>query len=160
MQQRYSSALWESQLKYAPLAEYIIGASSVARGWSSYADTLLGHWIRDNINSHIPAPAGISPDVFSLFITLVLTCVVAVGVKESTTANNVLTALNIVVILVIIVAGSFYVEPKNWDPFVPPEFGTLGVFKGAATCFYAYIGFDVIATSAGKRRVATPHHTC
>ena len=134
------------------ILEYIIGASSVARGWSSYFDSLVHHWISHNINDHIPAPAGIDPDIFALFITLVLTLVVAVGVKESTMANNVLTAVNIIVIAVIVIAGSFYAKPANWDPFVPEKFGTIGVFKGAATCFYAYIGFDVIATSAGATR--------
>eukprot|EP01138_Halocafeteria_seosinensis_P000880 gb/GECG01000903.1/.p1 GENE.gb/GECG01000903.1/~~gb/GECG01000903.1/.p1 ORF type:complete len:332 (+),score=18.43 gb/GECG01000903.1/:1-996(+) len=130
------------------ILEYIIGASSVARGWSSYFDALTGYFIRDKINSHMPEVMGQHTDIFAFFVTMVLTLLVGLGVKESTRTNNVLTAVNLIVVSFVVIAGLFYVDFSNWQPFVPAKFGVQGIFKGAATCFFAYIGFDVIATSA------------
>jgi amino acid transporter len=76
--------------------------------------------------------------------------VVSFGVKESTTVNNVLTAINLAVLVFFIIAGSFFFSASNLSPFLP--FGVSGVFKGAATSFYAYVGFDVIATSAEEAK--------
>jgi hypothetical protein len=79
-------------------------------------------------------------------MTMLLAGVVSFGVKESAGLNNALTAINLSVIVFIIVAGCFFVRAENFVPFAPSGFS--GVFRGAATCFYAYVGFDVIATSA------------
>jgi amino acid transporter len=132
------------------LLEYVIGASSVARSWSGYVDSLTGNAVSGAIANaigvmNVPGLAA-QPDFLGAGMTLLLSCVVAVGVKESTSVNNVLTAINVIVIVFVIIAGSFYAEPANFTPFAP--FGAAGIFKGAATSFYAYVGFDVIATSA------------
>lgn len=132
------------------LLEYVIGASSVARSWSGYVDTLANGAISNGIANaigtmNIPGLAA-DPDFLGAGMTMILSCIVAVGVKESTMVNNVLTSINVIVILFVIIAGSFYAETKNFTPFAPNGFS--GIFKGAATSFYAYVGFDVIATSA------------
>ncbi|KAI4502777.1 hypothetical protein M0802_001821 [Mischocyttarus mexicanus] len=70
------------------------------------------------------------------------------GVKKSLVFNNVLNAINLAVWVFIMAAGMFYVDSSNWSEhkgFLP--FGWSGVFTGAATCFYAFIGFDIIATT-------------
>jgi len=86
----------------------------------------------------------------------------AVGVRESTRFNSVFTCLNLVVVLYVIICGSFKVDFHNWNlsedeipkvegknygtgGFMP--FGFSGMMAGAATCFYGFIGFDVIATT-------------
>ena len=132
------------------LLEYIIGAASVARSWSGYLDSLAGQrlsvWMNATLGGWTTPGLAQYPDVIAAAATLALAGIVSFGVKESTTLNNVLTALNLIVIAFMIIAGLFFVETKNFTPFAPTGFS--GIFKGAATCFYAYVGFDVIATSA------------
>ena len=70
--------------------------------------------------------------------------------------------IKVVVVLFIIVLGAQYINPANWDPFIPARrtltdsfggthqaFGLLGVVAGAAYIFFAYIGFDTVSTHAG-----------
>ena len=139
------------------LLEYIIGASSVARSWSGYLDTLTGGAISSYMKSHIPnmnTPGlAANPDFIAFGMTMLLAGVCAVGVKESTMVNNLLTAVNVFVILFVIAAGSNFAAHEgvvNFTPFAPNGFN--GIFAGAATSFYAYVGFDVIATSAEETK--------
>ncbi|CAG2062164.1 unnamed protein product [Timema podura] len=82
----------------------------------------------------------------------------AFGVKESSNVNNIFTVLNIGVVLYVIITGSFKADIKNWQipkDVVPADageggffpFGITGVIKGAATCFYGFVGFDCVATT-------------
>ncbi|XP_045162288.2 cationic amino acid transporter 2-like isoform X2 [Mercenaria mercenaria] len=147
------------------ILEYVIGTASVARAWSSYFDSLVHNkiqtYFRDNVPMHI---SGLSPypDFFALGITLLLTVILAVGVKESSRFNNLFTAVNLLVVTYIVICGAFKADVHNWevDPktvtavnstdigeggFLP--FGFSGMLSGAATCFYAFVGFDAIATT-------------
>jgi len=85
-------------------------------------------------------------DVPALAITLLLTALVYIGIRESKVTANVMTILKVVVILLVIVLGAFYVNPQNWSPFAPNGFA--GVMSGAAAVFFAYIGFDALSTTA------------
>ncbi len=134
------------------LLEYVIGASSVARAWSGYVDSLAGGAVTAAITRglgvmSVPGLAA-TPDFLGAGMTLLLSAVVSVGVKESTGVNNVLTAINLLVIIFVIIAGAFYVDTANYAAPSFAPMGFTGIFKGAATSFYAYVGFDVIATSA------------
>jgi amino acid transporter len=95
-----------------------------------------------------PALGGIRlvGDLPALAITVVITALVYIGIKESKTASNILVLLKVVVILLVIAVGSFYVNPENWSPFAPN--GVSGVLKGVSAVFFAYIGFDAISTTA------------
>jgi basic amino acid/polyamine antiporter, APA family len=86
----------------------------------------------------IDLPAGV--------ITMLVTALVYVGIKESRNVSNFLVALKLVVILLVISVGAFYVKPENWTPFAPN--GSTGVLKGVALVFFAFIGFDSISTMA------------
>lgn len=103
----------------------IIGAAAVARAWSGYFDSLVGGWVQTSINDQLPSFGFGRPDLLALVVTLLLTVVVMVGVKESARLNNLLTGLNLCVIGFIIVAGtaSGYTDKANWQPFIPPQFG-------------------------------------
>jgi basic amino acid/polyamine antiporter, APA family len=83
-------------------------------------------------------PAGI--------ITLLVTALVYIGIRESRTASNIMVVLKVGVVLLVIFAGAFYVQPENWTPFAPNGVG--GVMSGVAAVFFAFIGFDSISTTA------------
>lgn len=138
------------------ILEYIIGASAVARGWSGYMNSLTKHalsrWINGPAHDFLGGFLGNDPDFVAFGVTLLLSIVVACGVKESTRANTILTLVNLSVIAVSVFAGLGYSNTDNWKPFIPPEYGWTGTAAGAATCFFSYIGFDVIATSAEEAK--------
>ncbi|TCP20332.1 amino acid/polyamine/organocation transporter (APC superfamily) [Scopulibacillus darangshiensis] len=131
------------------MLEYVLAISAVATGWSAYFQSLIA-----GFGIHIPkllssapgaGPGGIV-NLPAVIIILVITAIVSKGVKESTRFNNIMVIIKLIVILIFICAGIGYVKPENWTPFMP--FGFQGVVTSAATVFFAYIGFDVIATAS------------
>jgi APA family basic amino acid/polyamine antiporter len=85
-------------------------------------------------------------DLPAFLITVAITALVYVGIKESKNASNLLVVLKLIIVGVVIVVGAFYVKPTNWSPFAPHGIG--GVLKGVSAVFFAYIGFDAISTTA------------
>ena len=85
-------------------------------------------------------------DLPAFLITVAITALVYVGIKESKNASNLLVVLKLIIVGVVIVVGAFYVKPANWSPFAPHGIG--GVLKGVSAVFFAYIGFDAISTTA------------
>ena len=79
-------------------------------------------------------------------VTVLITALVYIGIKESRTASNILVLLKLAVIGLVIGVGAFYVKPANWSPFAPN--GMSGVLSGVASVFFAFIGFDSISTTA------------
>uniref|UniRef100_L7M4P8 Putative slimfast n=1 Tax=Rhipicephalus pulchellus TaxID=72859 RepID=L7M4P8_RHIPC len=148
------------------ILEYIIGTASVARGYSGYLDSLFNHTIETHMRQWMPISVSwlsSYPDLFALAITLFLALLLAVGVKESTRFNNFFTALNLLVVIYVVIAGSFKADIANWK--LKPEdipsghgkggffpYGIGGVLNGAASCFYGFVGFDVIATMGEEVR--------
>ncbi|CAG2162833.1 unnamed protein product [Oppiella nova] len=148
------------------ILEYVIGTASVARGYSLYIDALVNGTIQAHFREWMPIDVtGLSayPDFLAFGITLLLTAMLSIGVKESTRFNSIFTGLNLLVVLFIVIAGSFKADIKNWtipEDDVPKghgsggfmPFGFSGMMAGAATCFYGFIGFDVIATTGEEAR--------
>ncbi|XP_060743067.1 cationic amino acid transporter 2-like [Tachysurus vachellii] len=159
------------------LLSYIIGASSVARAWSGTFDDMLGNVMSKYFSKHaamgLPGLAPY-PDFFAAGLILLLAGLLAFGVKESTTVNKVFTSVNILVLVFVIITGFIKGKLENWyiseetlvnvtaelenltsTVNVTSEFGHGGFFPygfegtlaGAATCFYAFVGFDCIATT-------------
>lgn len=85
-------------------------------------------------------------DVPALVMTLLITILVYIGIRESKIVGNVMTVLKIAVILLVIVLGAMFVNTANWTPFLPN--GISGVMAGVAAVFFAYIGFDALSTTA------------
>lgn len=79
-------------------------------------------------------------------ITVLITSLVYIGIKESRNVSNMLVLLKLCVIGLVIGVGVFYVKPANWSPFAPNGVG--GVLSGVASVFFAFIGFDSISTTA------------
>ncbi|MBC5992209.1 amino acid permease [Pontibacter cellulosilyticus] len=85
-------------------------------------------------------------DFPALSITVLITYLVYIGIKESKRTANFLVLLKLLVILLVITVGAFYVSTDNWTPFAPN--GLAGIMKGVSAVFFAYIGFDAISTTA------------
>ncbi len=155
------------------LLELMLGASVVAQGWSTYFTTLLG-------NLGFEWPEGVGPgshfDLPAFLLVAVLTALVAWGIKESMRVNLVLVSLKVFIVLFVIFGGLGFINSANYDPFIPPAkpgeaasgmstpliqalfgmtpttYGILGIVAGASIVFFAYIGFDVVATTAEEAR--------
>jgi len=98
--------------------------------------------------TNAPQLAGfrIIADFPALFIVVIITWICYVGIRESRITNNFFVVLKIVLLLMVIGIGAFFVKPENWSPFAPN--GITGVLKGVSGVFFAYIGFDAISTTA------------
>mgnify|MGYP001098423824 CR=1 FL=1 len=155
------------------ILEMFLGASVVAQGWSAYLGVLLGQL-------GIPLPAAIgyggTVDVMAIVLVIVLGALMTLGIRESMRVNLVLVGVKLFIVLFVIVAGIMFINPANYAPFVPDAapreaatglmqpllqfisgsapmaFGVGGIFAGAALVFFAYIGFDVVATTAEETK--------
>ncbi|KAF5298316.1 hypothetical protein FQA39_LY11800 [Lamprigera yunnana] len=130
------------------ILEYLIGTSACACALSACLNALTNGAITQAIGGSVGTIFGRPPDFLAFVITLLMMFLLAAGVKKSLIFSNVLNAINLAVWVFIMGAGMFYVNTENWSEhsgFLP--YGWSGVFTGAATCFYAFIGFDIIATT-------------
>ena len=149
------------------VAEYLLAVSSVAVGWSGYGVGLL-----KSIGIHVPAALANAPLSFkdghlqatgallnlpALLVVAALTALLYRGTRQSTFFASVVVALKVIVVVLFVVCGLQYVDPSLWHPFVPESqggdhYGWSGVFRAATSVFYAYIGFDAVATAAQETR--------
>ncbi|MFI8368020.1 amino acid permease [Streptomyces sp. NPDC085466] len=159
--------------------EFALGTAVVAVGWSGYVRSLM-----DNIDWHLPAalegpdvPGG-TFDILAFLLVLVLTAILVVGMKLSARITAVVVAIKVTVVMIVIVAGLFFIVGDNYSPFIPPavtpegggsnwdsplvqllfgyeptNFGVMGIFTAASIVFFAFIGFDVVATAAEETKL-------
>ncbi|GMI85463.1 cationic amino acid transporter 2 [Hibiscus trionum] len=136
------------------ILEYTIGGSAVARGVSPNLALLFGG--ENNLPSflarqHFPG-LDIMVDPCAAVLVLVVTVLMCFGIKESALAQGIVTAANVFVMLFVIIAGGYLGFKTGWTGYELPTgyfpFGVDGMLAGSATVFFAYIGFDTVASTA------------
>jgi APA family basic amino acid/polyamine antiporter len=150
--------------------EYALGAATVAVSWSRYLLELLAKF-----NIHLPKSLVCSPwetvtlsdgtiystgliNLPAVFIVFFLSLILIRGTKGSSSINNVLVLLKVLVVLVFILLGWSHIDPANYDPYIPENtgrfenFGWTGIATGAAVVFFAFIGFDAVSTAAQEAK--------
>uniref|UniRef100_A0A1A9UQJ4 Cationic amino acid transporter C-terminal domain-containing protein n=1 Tax=Glossina austeni TaxID=7395 RepID=A0A1A9UQJ4_GLOAU len=158
------------------ILEYIIGTASVCRAISLYLDTLINDTLKITFAEVAPINVSFLGSYFDFFacsLVIVFGVALAFGVETSTMANNFFTCLNLFILLFVIIAGSVKANFSNWNISVnnvnksdlPHDinlgnggyfpFGFEGTLKGAATCFFGFVGFDCIATTGEEVRNPT-----
>ncbi len=155
------------------ILELALGAATVASGWSTYFADLAEQ-------TGVTLPESVYSDGHNLVaaaIVLLLTGVICLGINVSAKVNAVIVTIKVGIVLLVIIAGLFFVKASNYSPFVPaagskgadapkPDpsllqdlglapggpFGVAGIFTAAALVFFAFIGFDIVATAAEETK--------
>lgn len=158
------------------MLEYAIGYIAVACAWSNHFTQLMkgfGHylpqwivnppvWLVNDYRSatKILTTSGVDPNTVipyfhgipicinlpAIFVIIAITLILIKGTKDSTKMAGFMVVLKLAVIALFVLVGAFFIKPANWTPFAPN--GVEGVFMGAFIIFFAYIGFDALATTA------------
>jgi APA family basic amino acid/polyamine antiporter len=156
--------------------EFAVAAAVVGKAWSQYLDNVL-----ELFGADVPTTVALGPVSFdwgSLLLIAVLTVLLALGTKLSSRVSLVLTSIKVAIVLLVIVLGIGYVNVANYSPFIPPAaesgaqadtglqqsmlsalggessstYGIYGLLAAASLVFFAFIGFDVVATTAEETR--------
>ena len=170
------------------ILEYAVGSATVAHGWSAHFQEFTPLF-----GFHVPAAFASTPynyclsvggmcpttgfvstgayfDLPAVLITFVLTIILVKGIKESASFNALMVCVKLVIVLMVIGIGVFYINTANWTPFAPYGYTGLsffgktilgetaktgepvGMFAGAAIIFFAYIGFDSVSVHSEEAK--------
>jgi APA family basic amino acid/polyamine antiporter len=157
------------------ILEFAVAAGAVAKGWSVYLQTVLGYIFGSGVESSFEI-GGLTVDWGAAVLVIVLTTLLVLGTKLSSRVSLVITTIKVAIVLFVILLGVFYIKGSNYSPFIPPPttgsgssgveqslfsllaggssstFGLFGLLAGASLVFFAFIGFDIVATTAEEAR--------
>ncbi|CAJ0951573.1 unnamed protein product, partial [Mesorhabditis belari] len=154
--------LWAFVIGWNIVLEHMLGAAAVARSWSAYLDSLLNNRIRNITENEFgvidSTVFGEYLDFVAFLVVILVAIFVALGSKTSTMFNNIFTLINMVVITIVVGYGMSFADFSLWtgqtssgdSKFFP--YGFQGMLAGAASCFFAYIGFDGLATAGEEAK--------
>ncbi|CAM9000827.1 unnamed protein product [Rhodiola kirilowii] len=129
------------------LFEYIVSGAGVARAWTSYFATLCNHSPNDfriNVSSFSDDFGHLDP--IAVAVSVIICIGASLSIKGSSRFNSIASIIHIGVVIFIFVAGMTQANTANYSPFLPH--GVRGILKASAMLFFAYIGFDGVATLA------------
>ncbi len=151
------------------ILEYAIGAATVSISWSAYVVSLL-----HDFGIYLPTQLVASPwqpvhlpdgthvygwiNLPAVLIVIAISMVLIRGIHQSSVINAIAVILKVLVVIVFISVGFFYINPENYTPFIPEntgvfgEFGWSGIFHAAGVVFFAYIGFDAVSTAVQETK--------
>ncbi|MEU7478948.1 amino acid permease [Lentzea sp. NPDC042327] len=155
--------------------EFALGSAAVAKGWSIYLQTVLAQ-----LGVQVKTTVALGPLQFdwgAVVLIGALSALLVVGTKLSSRVSTVITTVKVAVVLLVIILGVQYIKAENYTPFIPPaetgggahsgvdqsllsaitgfggsSYGTLGLLAAASLVFFAFIGFDVVATTAEETK--------
>jgi len=163
------------------ILEFTVGGAAVSIGWSQYFISILEGWFGITLPTAVAGGEGAVMNLPAAGIALFLTAILVIGITASSRFNQVITSIKLLVVLFFIGFGVWFVDTANWTPFIPPRegggggvsgeglavldstlwelifgsvgsYGFSGMIAGAAIVFFAYIGFDIVATTAEETR--------
>ncbi len=149
--------IWAWIIGWDLILEYLVIVAAVAIGWSNYFVEIFSS-IGIILPSALVNPPGVEGGIINLpavLIVFVIMSLLVIGVRESSHFNTAIVFIKLAVILLFVSIGIYHINPSNYNPFFP--YGFIGVFKGAAIIFFAYIGFDALTTAAEE--VKNPQRT-
>jgi basic amino acid/polyamine antiporter, APA family len=146
---------------WALVLEYAVGAATVSVSWAATFDSILLSFGIEMPRSIVASPYDMTPGRVNL-IAVAIICVISYilirGIKESARFNDFIVVLKVAVVVFFVGIGYYFINAKNYHPFLPPntghfgEFGWTGVLAGAGQIFFAYIGFDAVSTAAQEAK--------
>ncbi|CAA9287528.1 MAG: Uncharacterized amino acid permease, GabP family [uncultured Adhaeribacter sp.] len=151
------------------ILEFSVGAATVAISWSDYLVRFLGHYqiylppqfTRSPFETVTLADGSLVQGIFNLPATLVIvlmTIVLVRGTKTSAIFNAIVVSLKVLVVITFIALGWQYINPANYQPYIPAntgtfgEFGWSGIIRGAGVIFFVFLGFDIVSTAAQETK--------
>ncbi|MBC8131695.1 MAG: amino acid permease [Deltaproteobacteria bacterium] len=152
------------------ILEYLVAAATVSVGWSGYVVSFLRNVVGISLPNAWTNPAfrfddvqgsfvatGAVMNLPAVFITVLATAILVLGIKESARFNSIIVAIKVTVVLLFLVFATKFIKPENWQPFIPENegpgrFGFSGIMRGASVVFFAYIGFDAVSTTAQEAK--------
>lgn len=125
------------------------------------AATHLAHATREACTAAGGTPVNGLFNLPAVLLILALTTLLVRGIQESATVNNIVVFIKMVIVLLVIIVGAFYINMDNWSPFIPDmvtnddgttKYGISGVLRAAPIVFFSYIGFDAVSTAAQESK--------
>ncbi|GAA0919823.1 amino acid permease [Pseudonocardia zijingensis] len=156
--------------------EFAVAAAVVGKGWSEYLQTVFTQFGAD-VPTTVPI-GGIDVDWGVLLLIAVLTTLLVLGTKLSSRVSLVITSIKVGIVVFVVLLGAFYIDVANYSPFIPPAasggdeadtglqqsllsvlggganstYGVYGLLAAASLVFFAFIGFDIVATTAEETK--------
>ena len=168
------------------ILEMLMAASVISKYWGVYLNDFI-HLMGGTSFSSSFHVGGLDVDLAPLAVVTLFTVLLVLGTKLSARFDGALTVLKIGIVVFVIVVGFFYVKLDNYRPFIPPSepasavpgasvpgimgqplwqwvsgmqptiYGVPGILSGAALVFFAFVGFDIVATTSEEAK--EPHKT-
>lgn len=144
-------------LGWALVLEYFLAVSAEATGFAAYFNNnILGA-----LGINLPKALQVGPmeggtiNITAVLIVLIVALIVSQGATLSKSVENVAVVIKVAIIIIFIAVGIFYIKSSNYVPFYPKQFhgapfGLGGISTAAATVFFAFIGFDALASNSAE----------